>query len=331
MNGRVRDLVFVGLLLFVAMVDAASYITAQTDPAFPHYFIAIHCEPKSERAIPDNYLILQEMVAYADEYNMKLTIMFTPQWADYIVADSTRLDEVQAWMANGHEVAAHHHSIFHGSWDGYTDFSQEEVEAEGNNYRWYLGTLNDYMDALYRVNPELRSGCVNDEQNKQVMPDAIVYDTCSGFGNMGEPEQRLRDGGAEKGINEYVTVGTVNGIQRTWLTHFQVPLSPQDAMAAIDSMDGGIYGVATHAIPNQDRPLYLYMDFLHERDPEGARSRTVETAIEEQLIPEVELSDEVINTVYTDERPMRPDHPCGDGICDEVERTDLDLCPQDCD
>ncbi len=277
------------------------------------------------------------MVAYADAYNVKLTIMFTAQWAKYVFADPTLLAEVQDWMENGHEIAAHHHSIYHGSWDGYTNFSPDIVRAQVTRPRAYLGTLDDYIAALRQVNPNIQAGCVNDEQDKRVMPDAIIYDTCSGFSNVGVPGERNGDNTPEKGVNHFVTVGTVNGTQRKWLTHYQVYHNPLAAFRTMMQMNGGVYGAVTHAAAGQDTPLYAFLDAVHEVDPEGALSRTVSEVMEEGLLPEVEVPDDVINTIYEDIRPPLPAQnggmgsgQCGDGTCDQFEREHPDLCPQDC-
>ncbi|NDJ76634.1 MAG: hypothetical protein GYB65_10280 [Chloroflexi bacterium] len=330
MNRRNSVFICALLVLSVVLVGTESTVAAQTDSAMPYYIIAIHCEPFPLQAIPENYVVLQEMVAYADAYDIKLTVMFTAQWADYIAADPARLAEAQGWMANGHEIAAHHHSIFHSSWDNYTDFDPEAVEAAGFDYDYYQGSLDDYLDVLYQVNPAVQSGCVNDEHSKQSMPDGIIYDMCSGFANFGEPGRRMGDDVAQKGISEYITAGNVNGITRRWLTHFQIYQNPFAAIDIVNEMDSGVYGVATHAVRGQDQPLYIFMDFLHSRDPEGAMSRTTATAIEESGLPEIELPDVVINGEFDVVRP-RPDSPCGDGVCDDVEQAQPDLCPQDCD
>ncbi len=333
----------IGLFLLLALVALGAVALGQTHPAdaqthtTPYYFIAIHCEPDAPEAIARNFEVLREMVAYADAYNVKLTIMFTAQWADYVSADPARLAEVQSWMENGHEIAAHHHSIYHGSWDGYTDFPPEAVRAQGKDPQAYLGSLDDYIAALRRVNPNIQAGCVNDEQNKQVMPDAIVYDTCSGFANTGDPGRRLGDSKPEKGVNTFITVGTVNGVQRKWLAHYQIYHDPQNGFRAMMSMDGGVYGAITHGADGQDTPLYAFLDAVHEVDPEGALSRTVSQVMEEELLPEVELSDEVINAPYSENRPPNSAQSggmgggkCGDGVCDQFEREHPGACPQDC-
>ncbi len=311
---------------------------AQEVPQTPYYFVAIHCEPVSPDRVAEEFSVLREMVAYADAYSIKLTIMFTVPWADYVATDSDLLTEVQGWMVNGHEIAAHHHSIYHGSWDGYTNFPPETVQAQDKRPGAYRGSLDDYIAALRQVNPDIQAGCVNDEHDKQVMPDAIIYDTCSGFANTGTVGERFSDNVPEKGINRFVLVGTVNDIPRKWLAHYQVYQNPRAAIETMLRMDGGVYGVVTHATAGQDPPLYAFLDAVHAVDPEGTLSRTVSAIMEEALLPEVTLPDEVINAVY--EQNGRPpvsgngygpgNQKCGDGVCDQVERAHPDLCPQDC-
>ena len=56
--------------------------------AIPWYFIAIHNEPfNHERKrffINESYKVLQQMVAKADSFNIKLTLMFAASWVDFI-------------------------------------------------------------------------------------------------------------------------------------------------------------------------------------------------------------------------------------------------------
>lgn len=280
----------------------------------PYYFIAVHNEPyhrpNGRQQIEESYAILREMVERADEYNIKLTLMFSAQWAEYIAESPERLAEVRSWKERGHEIAAHHHDIYHGSWDGYTNYSQEAAEAERVERRGfsegYLGTLDDYMQKLKKIDPDIKSGCLNDEADKQALPEEIIYDTGSGFANHGEPGTRENDAESPyKGVNEFITVGTVNGIERKWLAHYQIT-EPQRTVAAMEvfgEMDCGVYGAVVHSIASQAEELYKFLEFLHEYDPDGEYSKTVTEVIEEGLLPEVRLSDEVINEIYEQESP----------------------------
>lgn len=130
-------------------------VVPETKGDMPYYFIAIHNEPihgspNQQEAIAQSYQILKEMVKKADEYNIKLTLMFTPQWADYISESSERMAELELWKKQGHEIAAHHHGLYHGNWDGYTDYTKEEAETQRMKQgkappEEYLGTFNDYI------------------------------------------------------------------------------------------------------------------------------------------------------------------------------------------
>src|SRR4030043_1734899 len=181
----------------------------------PYYFIAIHNEPHhnsdGQELIEREYMVLKQMIEKANTYNVKLTLMFTPQWAAYISASPERMSDLEGWKLQGHEIAAHHHGINHENWDGYADYSEAEIvehrRIRGKQPEVYFGTLADYINKLQKINPDINSGCLNDEGDKRELPDEIIYDTGSGFANFGEPGRRLSDQDTvEKGRNEYVTV-----------------------------------------------------------------------------------------------------------------------------
>lgn len=265
-----------------------------------YYFIAIHNEPyhDQELDLAENYAILKEMIKKADEYNIKLTLMFSPQWADLI-----QLDDLEAWKDRGHEIAAHHHSIYHGSWDGYTNYSREKMEELRKKNRvniitrkkvpvpeTYLGTLDDFMEKLKKINPEMNSGCVNEEGDKNAMPDGIIYGTCSGYANFGTPGTRIAgDAEAQKGKNDFVTAGTVKGITRKWLAHYQIFKDEKAGETMFSSMDSGAYGVVAHSSRGDADEYYEFLEFLHKKDPGGGGSKTVSEIIEGELLPEEQM------------------------------------------
>lgn len=329
-------------------------ILQKEETKIPDYFIAIHAEPyhnlpNGTKVLETEYSTLKRMIAKADEYHIKLTLMFSPQWAEYIATSPERMADLENWKNAGHEIATHHHSIYHGNWDGYTDYSEGEALAERMKRtpraEEYLGTLDDFISKMKLINENIRSGCVNDESDKLEMPDAIIYDTCSGFANHGEAGTRANDNNdAEKGINEFITVGNANGILRKWLTHFQANNERNEPKAeeAFDSMDSGVYGSVFHAAEREEEYFYAWLEFLHSKDPGGENSVTVSEIIEQKLIPEKNISDELANAEYIGEinRTLLPPNgtqngkpgtgKCGDGICDQFEEGNPSLCPQDC-
>jgi hypothetical protein len=311
-----RNLILTAFLILIA--TACGWANGQetitpTPHEIPYYFIAIHNEPYhfpgGRRALGASYRTLVEMVERADEYQIKLTLMFAPQWADFIADDSERMDLLAKWKNNGHEIAGHHHSIYHGNWDGYTNYPVRHALAERARHtprpERYLGTLKDFLAKVRKLEPTLQCGCMNDEFDKKSLPDGIVFDTCSGFANFGPLGRRLGDGvDPEKGRNEYVSVGRSSGVTRRWLTHYQITTHERQkaAQGVFQSMSEGVYGVVTHSIQSQAAPYFEFLGFLHSEDPTGERSRTVSAVINENLLPEKALPEELLRA---ENRPSR--------------------------
>jgi len=277
------------------MLSESLVMRKTRDDSLAYYFIAIHNEPRV-KDLEINYQTLKKLIAEANMYNIKLTLMFTPQWASFIIDNPERALELEEWKRQGHEIAAHHHSIRHpGRWDGYTYLPKEEAlkirRSMGRN-ETYLGDMKDFISELKKLNPEIHSGCLNDEGDKKVLPDEIIYDTCSGYANFGEPGRRIPDVMAIKGRNEFISVGVVNGIERKWLTHFLVKDEEtlEAAKQVYSSMNSGVYGVVTHSVKVQAEKMAGFMRFLHSKDPKGKKSRTLSEIIELKLLPEEQIT-----------------------------------------
>lgn len=308
MKTRMRVLtpvVFILTLSPSAREVSCAELLQEKEQRIPHYFLAIHNEPchhpGGEQLVARNYGLLRSMIQKADAFGINLTLMFSPQWAQYITASPHRMQEVARWQQTGHEIAAHHHSIVHGNWDGYSAYSREEAEStrctRGHKPEKYLGTLDDFMSKLHSLDPDVRCGCLNDEGVKRALPDAILYDTCSGFANFGDPGRRLSDAVAEKGKNDYVSTGTVNGITRKWLCHSQTTSLDRvkNAKRVFSTMRSGVYGSVNHSSPREQASFDAWLAFLHEQDPKGTMSRTVSEVIDQRLLPQKEIADAVLN------------------------------------
>lgn len=290
------------LFLSIFFIILSKVSTAQTE--IPYYFVAIHNEPHHETkngSVEDSFLILKEMIRTANDVNIKLTLMFTPQWVELFLSTDDNLNRLKQWQNQGHEIGAHHHSVEHTNWDGYTDFPMEKVLEQrikqrtpmGMKPESHLGSMADFMQTLKAINPQMQSACLNDEKNKTLFPDEIIYDTCSGFRNFGTPGILLSDAAnPKKGQNEYVTLATINGIKRTWLTHYMITRYKYQlkAQQAFLSMNKGVYGVVTHSDEKELGAYLLYLEFLSLHDPGGSKSMTVSEIIESNLLPEVWIS-----------------------------------------
>lgn len=296
------------LIFLSTFVHAAEQSTPkEKQNSLPWYFVTVDNEPFNNEQhqfyTEESYNILKKMVAKADEYHIKLTLLFAPSWADYLLTDKERAAEFARWKNNGHEIGAYHHEIDQENWDGYSLLPQSEAEmqrikmgysAASNSYH---GSLTDFIAKIRQLNPDLKSGCMNDEHGKDVLTDAIVYDTCSGFANFGEPGRIELDMDPEKGRNDYLSVGSHNDIERKWLTHYAMT-SERAAENAFNAMHaGGVYGVVNQSVPRDWQAVLDYLEFLHTMDPQAEMSRTVSQIIEQQLLPEKKLSTAQIHTV----------------------------------
>lgn len=284
----------------------------------PCYFIAIHNEPDTTKAnIDKNFVILKEMIAKADGYNIRLTLMFTGQWLDYF-KEHNLLETVQGWQAKGHEISVHHHSTSNSGWDGYTSKAFDLVQAERveNNLPVVnpVGTFIDLANKFLGLNLAVRivSGCVNEESDKEgEMPDEVVYATCSGFLNfdlnsnetwqwiddhyLNLETSLLQGREALAGRNDFIIQGQVNGITRKWIRHYPLmldvkSLSGQTAVQGFEATpSSSIYGVAVHSMLEEIKAYDTYLDYLHQQDPTGNSSRTVSEVIDQNLIPTREI------------------------------------------
>ncbi|MFH1249192.1 MAG: hypothetical protein V1660_03500 [archaeon] len=280
------------------------------DTEIPHYFIAIHNEPYNSELnqynkITESYQTLKEMVAKADQYNMKLIIMLSAQTAEYITSDNIRFDEVLSWKMDGHEISAYHQDIYHDNWDGYTDYKEKEAIAErkkfllginsSKNPESYVGSLDYMIQKIAKINPDVKSGCVNDEIDKNALPSKIIYDTCSGFANFGNAEMRVSDLTPAKGKNEFVSYASYNGIGRKWLSYYSIETLQhvESAKTVFNGMSYGVYGLAVHSVPSQMPAFSAMIDFIHSKDQKSEKTLTLSGAIESNILPQKNMSQEL--------------------------------------
>jgi hypothetical protein len=190
----------------------------------PYYFVAVYNiqggNPGGKNNMEESYNYLVEMMQRADDYNIKLTLMFLANWEAYLAENPGRLAMLDEWRENGHE---------------------------------------------------------------------IVYDTGFGFSSCPDCREGSLDFSPEKGINEFISSGTVNGIERKWLSCSQIATeeSLNQSIKTAEKLDSRVvYGVAVQSVKEQTPFFYAYLDYLYSIDPEGLNSKTITCIIEKQLIPE---------------------------------------------
>ena len=237
----------------------------------PNSVFVVHCEPTKAHEI--FWLELVDLVSLADQYAVPLTIMFTAQWAEMILADAEGVEMLDTWHASGHEIACHHHGYWgtkdRGStWDGYTNTPLDDIDPADRGR--FLGTMDAYMALLNQLPGEMASGCLGADPMDEVdWPCQLLYST-SGYS-----------------LENAVSVPTdevVNGCNRLSIGHGLLVGQPRGAVqAAYLACDpGAVFGVNAHVYNYADfaAPFEIWFRFLHELDPEGAHRHTVRDLLE---------------------------------------------------
>jgi hypothetical protein len=148
----------------------------------PLTFFAVHCEPQA--ASPVMWDALARFVAMADRYGAKLTLMFNPQWAQFVCGDEARFARLKTWQKAGHEIAVHYHNVVHGGWNGYTNRKDDRYTQDAR----YRGTVPEMMKLLQKLaapdtmltvcmGPDARWDSLSEvEIDEPDYPDGITYD-----------------------------------------------------------------------------------------------------------------------------------------------------------
>ena len=325
-------------VLSVIVIGLVLYLVLKPNPEppveedIPYYFIGVHLNPvrveNLDLEMSGYYRRGKQMIDYATEHNIKLSLMFSAPWAEYISKSPERRAELESWKQAGHEIGMHHHDIYHkGSWDGYTEASLGEVDrarrALGEVPRKlreppenYVGDLNELMVIMKKINPNMDSGVANELDTKKTMPDELLYSAASGYLNFGEPKV-MWDGmnDPNRAINDYVYVSEINDIKRNWLgyAHVMNPGQVESGIETFNSMNSGqVFGAVMHNSEEEKEALFSLIDFLNTKDSNGEKSMVQAEIIKSRILPEVEIEFSV----------------CGDGDCGDYESEIV--CPVDC-
>lgn len=128
-------------------------------------FFAMHMEvgvQKPEFLHQEQYWPrLAQMIAIANRYDAKVTLLFNPQWAMYILMDQKRFDMVKGWQRQGHEVGLHYHLVTHNDWCGYTN-RKDSVYTDSPFYQGNVADMMQVMNQLADPEPILSACCGGD-------------------------------------------------------------------------------------------------------------------------------------------------------------------------
>lgn len=108
---------------------------------------------------------LVQMISISNQYDAKITLLFNPQWAMYILMDQNRYDKIKEWQNQGHEVGLHYHMVTHGDWCGYTN-RNDPVYADSPYYHGSVADMMHVMNQLADPEPVLTACCGADIATK---------------------------------------------------------------------------------------------------------------------------------------------------------------------
>jgi hypothetical protein len=328
----------------------------------PYYFIAVQNGAYNfkggEAQMAESYKALQAMVKLAAGQNVRLTLLFSAQYALYIATDPARMAELESWKDAGHEVGAYHQGPDTRAWDGYSDLEGKELaRVRKDGGAGPAPGHAEYFAALARLEPDVKTGCVTDRRDKKFLAAAPPYEICGGAPG-------------PSGVNDFILVAG-SSTERKELSSFHAgdKAGIEAAENTFSGMTGGVYGVSFRSSPSEFGAFYAWLAFLRREDPQGARSRTVTTTVNGDILKETAQVPAparrkerrvVMALPARQSEPSRQEIPrlrlvpsfygtvgrvmlgrkafrnlnragyCGDGICDAVERANPGRCPQDC-
>ncbi len=248
-------------------------------------FFEVHLEPQN--ANEDMFNTLMEFVDLADQYNIKLTLLFTSQWAEMILSDGHKINLLSQWQENGHEMGGHHHGASVCPWDGYTDLDVNGVEFMDRqnevpcpeavrDQEIYLGNMDDYMNLLSNLG-SIKTVTMSDADVD--WPEGAVY---SAGGRrlieaISEPQLVMYNGRQVYKLSSAPLKSTSTVLGEL--------ITINDLKIEYLSEKEGVFGVVAHAVDYKNDPdLYLqWFQFLSQNDPGMSSAMTISQMIEQRI------------------------------------------------
>ena len=161
----------INFLLIIIFFISVSFlnVSAQVGKSF----FTVHCDPPHS----PNWSYLVEIVDSANAYNIPLTIMLTPPWADSVYSNSSKANQLALWQLQGHEIGAHHHGLSAANpltWDGYTNASNIEIAQAGLDSLDKIGDMDDFLAYMRPIagSETLTTGGIAEEYD---WPSGLIY------------------------------------------------------------------------------------------------------------------------------------------------------------
>lgn len=352
-------------LIMLAMLELFP-VRACAEPGSPHYFITIHngasAFENSPERLEDSRRALLEMIRLADAGHLRLTLLFSAQYAFYIASDPARLAELEGWKKSGHEIGAYHEGPDAEDWDGYSDLPPEALARARKGKKTVVKAFGhrEYFAALARLEAEMKTGCMTGSADREFSAAGPAYETCPGP-ERGAAGAAKKTGAGSDGIN--YSLGVFGNKKTLSCAHPFDRAGSAASKKAFLGMAAGVYGVSFKSAPSEFGAYYAWLKFLKSEDPRGLRNRTVSGIVEGKLLPEkkfkpaaepleAEKREVAARPVSAEQKfPRLRRVPglsglgesglsgpprrlclgyCGDGVCDVFERAFHGRCPRDC-
>ncbi|VVB98132.1 Uncharacterised protein [uncultured archaeon] len=275
-----------GYLPFLAVLAIATALLLAGCPqqggAAPSrdYFIEVHMEPAYANSTM--FDALTRLVGLADSRGIRLTLLFTPQWAEMISADANKSALLAKWNSEGHEIGAHHHGALSGcgGWDGYTDLDPngDEFKSLMNSVpcpsfeikRQYIGNMSSYMAVMSKIG-NIHTMTTNTADFD--WPEGVLY---SGGGQYLEEALSLPTKVAYNGHTVYkLSSAPLLGARPAMMPATQKLITLQDLEAKYVSSKPGAFGVVMHVHDYADNPDQYAQLFDFLRSQKNGTSKTI--------------------------------------------------------
>lgn len=269
-------------LLFILLLPLS--VPAPAAGPGAHYFTVVlngaYNFQGGAAGMEESYTVLQSMVKQADEKGVKLTLLFSAQYAEFVATSTARAAELAGWRRSGHEIGAYHQGPETTAWDAYTDLKGEALAAARKGAGKAAGGHEEFFAAVRRLEPEPKTGCMVGSSDGKFLAAAPPYEVCLRADPAGAR-------GAAAGVNEALVVPPAGGPRR-YLSVFR----PADkagieaAQRSYGGLEAGVYGAAFRSTPAEFGAFFAWLKFLAGRDPQGLRSRSVSILVAGGLLEE---------------------------------------------
>lgn len=111
------------------------------------------------------YPTLVSFVDFADQWEMKLTLLVNPQWIEFFMSDTNRTATLRGWIQSGHEIGLQHHGADHIDWNGFTERDLSDPRnspAFAAGASRYRGDIKDMMTIMNQLGEPIVTGTVTD-------------------------------------------------------------------------------------------------------------------------------------------------------------------------